>query len=99
MIVVLSSFIIAGGLIRRSILSWEKTPVITTIETLPITEVSFPLVTVCPPRQSFTNLNYDLMTMDNVKIDEQTRTRLTRLAVKLINDAVFERDHDLVSWL
>ena len=92
MIVVLSSFIIAGGLIRRSVLSWENTPVITTIETLPITEATFPLVTVCPPRKSFTNLNYDLMRMENVRIDDQTRARLIRLAVRLINDAIFDRD-------
>ena len=81
---------------RRSILSWQKTPVITTIETLPITEAPFPLVTVCPPRRSYTNLNYDLMNMEDVRIDDQTRARLVRLAVKLINDAIFERDLELM---
>ena len=97
MIVVFSCFLIAGALIRRSILSWQTTPVITTIETLPITEAPFPLVTVCPPRKSYTSLNYDLINMENVKMDDQTRARLVRHAVKLINDAIFERDLELMT--
>ena len=96
LIVVFSCFLISGSLIRRSVLSWENTPVVTTIETLPITEASFPLVTVCPPRRSYTNLNYDLMSMENARLDNQTRSRLIRHAVKLINDAIFERDLDLM---
>ena len=91
-VVVLASFLLAGGIIRASVLSWEETPVSTTIETLPITEVTFPLVTVCPPKSRYTNLNYDLMSLENARIDDQTKARLSRLAVRLINDALFEKD-------
>ena len=37
------------------------------------------------------------MTMENVRTDDQTRARLIRLAVKLINDAIFERDLQLMT--
>ena len=38
----------------------------TTIETLPISEMRFPKVTVCPPKNSFTDLNYDIILADNL---------------------------------
>ena len=96
MFVVLTGFTVAGFLIQQSFSGWAVSPISTTIETLPITDATFPLVTVCPPRKSFTNLNYDLMTMENARIDDQTRARLIRLAVKLINDAIFEKDLQLM---
>ena len=78
--VVVTCFIIAGGIIQNSVLSWEETPVVTTIETLPITEVTFPLVTVCPPRNRLTNLNYDLLSLKNAGINNSTKTK--RLSYK-----------------
>lgn len=96
-VVVLTCFIIAGGIIQNSVLSWEETPVSTTIETLPITEVTFPLVTVCPPRNRYTNLNYDLVSLKNSSLNEATKTKLTRLAVQLINDAFVEKDLALMT--
>ena len=60
----------AGILIQQSFSSWADSPVSTTIETLPITDLDFPNVTVCPPRNTFTDLNYDLMAIENVSLSD-----------------------------
>ena len=49
--VVISGFTGAVVIIYQSFSSWAVSPVSTTIETLPITELDFPSVTVCPPRE------------------------------------------------
>ena len=64
MTVVFGGFVGAGIIINQSFQSWENSPISTTIETRPISEVTFPKITVCPPRNSYTNLNYDLMSID-----------------------------------
>ena len=61
--VVLTGFTCALLLIHQSFDSWNQSPIKTTIENRPIEEIHFPKVTVCPPRNTFTNLNYDLMNM------------------------------------
>ena len=60
-LVVVSGFSIAGFLINQSFESWAEQPIVTTIETLPAGEMKLPKVTVCPPKNSYTDLNYDLM--------------------------------------
>ena len=57
--VVVSGFTGAGVLIYQSFSAWDESPVNTIIETRPITEITFPKVTVCPPKNTFTDLNYD----------------------------------------
>ena len=64
--VVTFGFCTAGFLIYKSFQSWEESPIKTTIETLPISEMRFPKVTVCPPKNSFTDLNYDIILADNL---------------------------------
>lgn len=67
--VVLTGFIGAGILIQQSFQSWQDSPVTTTIETRPISEVTLPKIAVCPAKNTYTNLNYDLMKMkENVSI-------------------------------
>lgn len=67
--VVLTGFSGAGILIQQSFQSWQDSPVTTTIETRPISEVTFPKISVCPAKNTYTNLNYDLMKMkENVSI-------------------------------
>ena len=56
-LVVTAGFIGAGALIYDSFQSWAESPVKTTIETHPISEITFPKVTVCPPKNTYTNLN------------------------------------------
>ena len=57
--------------------SWVKSPVVTTIETLPISELEFPNVTVCPPVKSFTDLNLDIVRITNISLSEGQRKNLS----------------------
>ena len=68
-LVVIGGFSGAVYLIYLSFQSWNESPVKTTIETLPISEVIFPKITICPPRNSYTNLNYDLIKISNKTIE------------------------------
>ena len=45
---VLSGFSGAGYLIHLSFQSWSESPVTTTVETLPLSRIKLPKVTVCP---------------------------------------------------
>ena len=47
------------------------------MEVLPITEITFPNVTVCPPRKTFTALNYDLMKVKGVQVDQRIRDHIS----------------------
>ena len=85
-LVVIAGFTGAGVLIYSSFQSWAESPVKTTIETLPITEITFPKVTVCPPKNTYTDLNYDLMMAENMTLDNDTRQELTNVAVELLYD-------------
>ena len=61
-LIVIGGFTVAGYMIYESFQNWNESPVTTTIETLPISGMTLPNVTVCPPKNKafFTNLNYDL---------------------------------------
>ena len=74
--VVIGGFIGAGVLIHESFSSWSTSPVSTTIEILPISDLDFPNVTVCPPRNSFTSLNPVLVLARKVKFDDTRRKEL-----------------------
>ena len=52
-LVVLLGFIGAASLIHESFHSWTESPIKTTIETLPISQLNFPVVTVCPPKNTY----------------------------------------------
>ena len=95
-LVIVAGFSGAGVLINQSFQAWDESPVKTTIETLPITEITLPKVTVCPPKNTFTNLNYDLMMLENMTLDNDTRTELMEYAVGLIQEHVY---NDLMSNL
>ena len=79
--VVIAGFTGAAALIRQSFSSWASSPISTTIETLPISDLDFPNVTVCPPRNSLTSLNPDLLSSRNITLDEAERLRLVSAAV------------------
>ena len=55
-LIVLAGFCVAGFMIYESFHNWSESPIKTTIETLPISGVTFPNVTVCPPKNSLLNL-------------------------------------------
>ena len=88
-LVVIAGFTGAGYMIYQSFKAWEESPVTTAVETLPITEITLPKVTVCPPKNTLTNLNYDLMMLENMTLDNDTRDELTQFAVGLIQDHVY----------
>ena len=71
--VVIIGFSGAGYLIQQSFSSWATSPVSTTIETLSISELDFPKVSVCPARNSFTSLLPILTMARKVKLDETRR--------------------------
>ena len=85
-LVVVLGFLGAGILMRNSVRSWYETPVSTTIETRPIADLPFPLVTVCPPKKTFTNINYDLVTADSLELDDVSRLELYNYVVTFIQD-------------
>ena len=89
--IVLTGFTVSGFLIYESFQAWEESPVKTTIETFPITELTFPKVTVCPPRNTYTNLNYDLMMTENMTLDDETKNELIDYAVELLHNNLYDR--------
>ena len=71
LVIVLFGNILAGLIIFESFVDWAKNPIRTTIKTKPITELKFPNVTVCPPHNTFTDLNYDLMMVGNKTLSKE----------------------------
>ena len=86
--IVIAGFTGAGVMIYNSFKSWADSPVKTTIETHPITEITFPKVTVCPPKNTYTDLNYDLMMVEHIHmtLENDTRKELSKYAVELLYD-------------
>ena len=89
-LVVLSGFSIASYLIHQAFDNWEQDPIKTTIETIPIKEIKLPNLTVCPPKESFTNLNYDIRRLENVTLNATNRGKLNHYAVYEILDSFFQ---------
>ena len=87
---VLAGFTGAGVIIYESFQDWAESPITTTIETQPITKITFPKLTVCPPKNTFTDLNYDLTKIVNLTLDNNTRAELTDFAIDLLNDYFHE---------
>ena len=77
-------------LIQESFYNWQKHPIATTIETLPISEITFPNVTVCPPKHSFLNLNYDIVQSENLILKDSQRKELFDYALDVIQELFFE---------
>ena len=67
--------------------NWEQSPISTTIETLPISKITFPNVTVCPPKESLT-LNFDIMKSEKMDLDEKTRSDLFAYSLNVILENV-----------
>ena len=62
----IAGFISAFSMIYESFQNFSKNPISTTIETFPISKVPFPPITVCPVKNTLTNLNYDLVNSQNL---------------------------------
>ena len=92
-LVVTSGFAGASILIKESFDSWTESPVKTTIETMPISEIKFPKVTVCPPKNTLTDLNYDLIMTENITLTEEMRDEMFEYAVKALNEDGFSQNN------
>ena len=86
LLVVIGGFSCALYLINESFSSWAKYPVTTTIETLPIKNITFPKVTVCPPKYTYTEMNYDLTISQNITLSDEKRRNLYKYALRLIDN-------------
>ena len=73
-------------MIFESIKNWNENPISTSIETLPISQLTLPNLTVCPPKKSSLNLNYDIFHSDEKQLDKDTRKELIEYAMKVIQD-------------
>ena len=88
-LIVITGFTGASVIIYQSFQDWSDNPVTTTIETRPITELTFPKVTVCPPKNTFTDLNYDLKNVENMTIEKDAQNELTMHANELLYDQFY----------
>ena len=89
-LIVLGGFSGAFILIQESFYNWEQSPITTTIESFPISQITFPNVTVCPPRNTYLDLNYDLMKADDLDLDATTREDLLEFAKQTVHDSYFD---------
>ena len=80
----------AAIILHKSFTNWNESPVKTTIETRPIADLTLPKVTVCPPKNTFTDLNYDLIMTENMTLDDKTRDDLLNYAKGLLNAEIEE---------
>ena len=87
-LIVLGGFASAIYLIFESFNNWRKQPISTTIETLPISELTFPNVTVCPPKGLFLNLNQDIQKSETVTLNQELRNELVEYALDVIQDQI-----------
>ena len=78
--VVCLGFLGAGCLIFKSYHEWQESPIATSITTHPIDDLDFPIVTVCPPRDSNTALYHDLVKAGNGTLSEKDRKALKKAA-------------------
>ena len=89
-LVVIIGFTLASLLISQSFDNWSASPIKTNIETQPISEVAFPKVTVCPPKDTFTDLNYDLMMLESEILTDESKQEFANITKKVFQDVYFE---------
>ena len=97
MFVVLTGFMGAGVIIQKSYASWKVNPVSTSLETHSIANISFPRVTVCPPKNTFTSLNLDMKIMENRTLDNKTKNAITEILPSIIFDSDLEEKFSIFS--
>ena len=97
LVVVILGFTGAGLLIRESFQTWTDSPIKTTIETLPISEITLPKLTVCPPRNTYTDMNYDLMMTENGTLTDEMRNEMFKIALEeLQKNYDYDRNSPLI---
>ena len=95
--IVFLSFCISGFFIVLESQDWHYDPISTVVDTLPIKKLTkFPSVTVCPPKDSHTGLNYDLVRADNITLGENDREDIATKASELV---LLENSEEIISML
>ena len=89
-LVVVGGFAAAIWMIFESFENWRQKPISTTVEIVPISEIIFPNVTVCPPRNLFLNLNYDITKSENVKLNKDLRNKLLDYSLDVIQQEFYK---------
>ena len=92
LLVVCLGFLGAGILIDKSYKEWQTSPIATSITTHPIEKLNFPIVTLCPPRDSNTTLYHDLVKAGNRTLTDTERVSLRESARTIIMEAS-QRDY------
>merc|ERR1712018_153109 len=78
-------------MIYTSFQSWQVNPISTTIETKSMSEIKFPRVIVCPPRDTYTNLNVDLMKAEKITLNEDARNALLYDFIDVLQQFFFNK--------
>ena len=78
----------------QSFHNWEISPIATTLDTVPIEQVTYPQIYVCPPKNTFTNLNYDLENVPDEKLEPEFVNELLRLVDEKIQESELEKTLD-----
>ena len=85
-VVVLLGFIASVFLINEAFLDWNESPIGTSEETLPIDNILFPKITVCPPKGTHTGLNQHLVMSTGVSLKESEEKKVIELSRKLVEE-------------
>ena len=96
-LVVVAGFSTAGYMIQTSFKDWAANPIRTTLETMPISEIKLPKVTVCPPVNTYTDLNHALMMAENATLTTEIQDKLINYTEKVIyNEHVYMDDFEII---
>ena len=95
--IVCLSFIVAGILIGKSYKDWQESPIATSITTHPIGNLNFPVVTICPPKDSNTALYPDLMRADNGSLTEDDRKSLQSSIREIVKISALEFSDNMLA--
>ena len=86
LMVVAMGFAASTFLIHSSFAEWAKSPVATTITPHPVADMTFPDVTICPPKGLNGALKYDLMKLANMSLSPEKKDELHLVAAQIFNE-------------
>ena len=83
-------FLLAATLINDSFQNWKEYPIKTTVESMAMKELIFPNITVCPPRDHFRNINYDLRQYKKLDFNMDTRNELLQSSLNILQQYIYK---------
>ena len=88
--VILTGLTTSFLLINQSFKSWAESPIITTIDSQPTYKIRLPKVTVCPPQNTYTDLNLDLIQAKDIALNNTEKDELSRFAMEVIQNHIHQ---------